>query len=161
MRNPVQAHNIDAMLALGAIQGPCRTRQVERIGFQAKRKDDADVIKEMLDPERIFVIHHFLSDEECSALIRRSEALAYEPGTVAGVVNENIRHNERVIVDDVSLAADLFQRAEPFLPALLELSPCRVQRTVALLSVSTWAEFPASSGGAYHSPTLYVTPSET
>ena len=28
--------------------------------------------------------------------------------------------NERVIVDDVSLAADLFQRVEPFLPTLLE-----------------------------------------
>lgn len=78
------------------------------------------MIKEVLDPERVLVIHNFLSEEECAALIRRSEALAYELGTVAGVVNENVRNNERVIVDDEPLATDLFQRAEPFLPAVLE-----------------------------------------
>ena len=78
------------------------------------------MIKEVLDPERVLVIHNFLSDEECAALIRRSKALAYEAGTVAGVVNENVRNNERVIVDDESLASGLFQRAEPFLPALVE-----------------------------------------
>ncbi|MCC2641473.1 MAG: uncharacterized protein K0S45_1886 [Nitrospira sp.] len=78
------------------------------------------MIKDVLDPERVFVIHNFLSEEECAALIRRSEALAYEPGTVAGVLYEAVRNNERVIVDDESLAADFFQRAEPFLPAVLE-----------------------------------------
>lgn len=78
------------------------------------------MIKTVLDPERILVIHDFLSSEECMALIRKSEALAYEPGTVAGVVNDNIRNNERGIVDDASLASDLFERAAPFLPTLLE-----------------------------------------
>lgn len=78
------------------------------------------MIKEVLDPERVFVIHEFLSEEECAALIRRSEALAYEPGTVAGVVNENVRNNERVIIDEDSLASNLFQRAEPFLPRVLD-----------------------------------------
>lgn len=78
------------------------------------------MIKEVLDSERVFVIHNFLSEEECAALIRRSEALAYEPGTVAGVVNENVRNNERVIIDEESLASDLFHRAEPFLPRVLE-----------------------------------------
>ena len=37
------------------------------------------MIKELLDAERVFVIDHFLSEEECAALIRRSEAAAYEP----------------------------------------------------------------------------------
>lgn len=78
------------------------------------------MIKTVLDTERILVIHDFLSSEECMALIRKSEALAYEPGTVAGVVNDNIRNNERVIVDDASLASDLFERAAPFLLTLLE-----------------------------------------
>jgi prolyl 4-hydroxylase len=78
------------------------------------------VIKEVLDPEKVFVIHNFLSKEECAALIRRSEALAYEPSTVAGVISEDVRNNERVIVDDEYLASDLFQRAESFLPAVLE-----------------------------------------
>ncbi len=78
------------------------------------------MIKTVLDPERVLVIHDFLSSEECVALIRRSEALAYAPGTVAGVINDNVRNNERVIVDDASLASDLFERAAPFLPTLLD-----------------------------------------
>jgi hypothetical protein len=76
--------------------------------------------KEVLDPDKVFVIHDFLSREECAALIRRSECLLYEPGTVADVVMERVRNNERVLVDDVSLAADLFRRAEPLLPAVIE-----------------------------------------
>lgn len=36
------------------------------------------------------------------------------------VANENFRNNERVIVDDESLASNLFQRAQPFLPAVLD-----------------------------------------
>jgi len=76
--------------------------------------------KEVLDPDKVVVIHNFLSGEECAALIRRSEDLVYEPGTVADVVMEQVRNNERVLVDDVSLAADLFHRAEPLLPAVIE-----------------------------------------
>src|SRR5215467_1231041 len=60
--------------------------------------------KDVLDPDKVVVIHNFLSGEECAALIRRSEDLVYEPGTV----------------DDVSLAAGLFNRAEPLLPAVIE-----------------------------------------
>lgn len=73
--------------------------------------------KEVLDPDKVLVIHDFLSGEECAALIRRSEGLIYEPGTVADVVIEEVRNNERVLLDDATLAADLFHRAEPFLPA--------------------------------------------
>ena len=76
--------------------------------------------KEELDPGNVLVIRDFLSGEECAALIRRSEGLRYEPGTVADVVIEEVRNNERVLVDDVALAADLFSRAEPFLPAVIE-----------------------------------------
>lgn len=73
--------------------------------------------KEDLDPGKVLVIHDFLSPDECAALIRRSENLLYEPGTVADVVIEAVRNNERVLVDDPSLAQDLFRRAEPFLPS--------------------------------------------
>ena len=76
--------------------------------------------KEDLDPGKVLVIHNFLSHEECAVLIRRSEDLAYEPGTVADVVIEQVRNNERVLVDDLALAADLFHRAEPLLPAVIE-----------------------------------------
>ena len=76
--------------------------------------------KEVLDSGRVLVIHDFLSAEECAALIRRSEDLRYEPGRVADVVMEQVRNNERVLVDDRSLAANLFHRAEPSLPAVVD-----------------------------------------
>lgn len=76
--------------------------------------------KEVLDSDRVFVISDFLSHEECTDLIRRSDSLIYEPGTVADVVIEDVRNNERVLVDDLSLAADLFSRAKPFLPPVIE-----------------------------------------
>lgn len=76
--------------------------------------------KKILDPDKVLVIHDFLSSEECVALIRRSEDLAYEPGTVADVVIEQVRNNERVLVDDPLLAKDLFLRAEPWLPAVID-----------------------------------------
>ena len=75
---------------------------------------------EVLDQDKVIVIHGFLSGEECAALIQRSESLRYEPGTVADVVIEEVRNNERVIVDDVSLATDYFRRAEPSLPAVID-----------------------------------------
>ena len=75
---------------------------------------------EELDEDRIFVIRDFLSDEECSRLIERSERLAYEVGTVGGAILENFRNNDRVIFDDPGLAADLYLRAQPYLPACIE-----------------------------------------
>ena len=75
------------------------------------------VTKEVLDPDKVLVIHDFLSGDECAALIRRSESLVYETGTVADVVLEDVRNNERVLLDDATLASDMFYRAEPFLPA--------------------------------------------
>lgn len=78
------------------------------------------MIKQDLDPGKVLVIQDFLSSAECTALIRRSESLIFEPGTVADIVVDDIRNNERVLLDDPALAADLFRRAEPFLPAELD-----------------------------------------
>lgn len=76
------------------------------------------MVKEQLDSDRVFLLHGFLSNEECLAFIRRSEALQYEIGTVGGVVTEGVRNNERVFIDDRHLAETLFQRAAPWLPQL-------------------------------------------
>ena len=78
------------------------------------------MIKEELDPGKIFLLLDFLSNDECATLIRRSEGLTYEVGTVGGVVAEGIRNNERVLVDDKTLADTLFQRAAPWLPRIVE-----------------------------------------
>jgi hypothetical protein len=76
--------------------------------------------REDLDAGKVFVIHDFLSGEECAALIQRSESLAYERATVANMVFEDVRNNERVLLDDAALAADMFHRAKDYLPADFE-----------------------------------------
>ncbi|MBX3301103.1 MAG: 2OG-Fe(II) oxygenase [Nitrospira sp.] len=76
--------------------------------------------KEELEFNRIFVLHEFLSTDECVALIRRNEDLSYETGTVGGVIAEGLRNNERVLFDDKPLSDTLFHRAEPWLPKEVE-----------------------------------------
>lgn len=75
---------------------------------------------QVLEPGKVVVIHDFLSAGECSALIQRSENLRYEPGMVADVVIEDVRNNERVLVDDPLLALEFFRRAKPWLPAVID-----------------------------------------
>ena len=76
--------------------------------------------KEQLDGDRVFLIHDFLPQAACVELIRRSESLAWEVGTVGGDVITDVRNNDRVLFDDPPLAADLFRRARAFLPDEIE-----------------------------------------
>ena len=55
------------------------------------------MVKELLDSDKVLVVHDFPSTDQCIAMIRRSETLRYEPGTVADVVINDVRNNERVI----------------------------------------------------------------
>ena len=79
--------------------------------------------KECLDGDRLFVIHGFYTSEECVRAIGRSEASGFDDATintVRGVVlNKTIRDNARLIVDDIDLAASLWDRLRPFVPAVL------------------------------------------
>ena len=79
--------------------------------------------REELDGDRAFVVHDFLSGGECLALIRRSEGLGYEPAPIGDALLATARNNERVMVDDPQLAADLFSRARPFLPPVIDRQP--------------------------------------
>jgi hypothetical protein len=76
---------------------------------------------EELDSTRVFLIHEYLTSEECRELIGRSEATGYgdAPITTAHgfVMRPDIRNNERVMSDDPGLASLLFERARPHLPA--------------------------------------------
>jgi hypothetical protein len=71
--------------------------------------------------ERIFLIHDFLSSEECDRYIAESESSGYDVApistTYGSVVRQDVRNNQRVMRDDRDLAADWFERARPFLPA--------------------------------------------
>lgn len=80
--------------------------------------------KHELIGETVFVIKEFLSSEECVRYIEMSESQGYDDAPITmgetAIVIKDFRDNMRVMVDDVGLAARLFERARPFLPANLE-----------------------------------------
>jgi prolyl 4-hydroxylase len=69
----------------------------------------------------VFTIDNFLSAEECTQYIAHGEALGYGSSEVnfpsGSRLALEIRNNERVLFDDPALAALLFARAQPLLPA--------------------------------------------
>jgi predicted 2-oxoglutarate/Fe(II)-dependent dioxygenase YbiX len=70
-----------------------------------------------------YTIDNVLSPEECEQIIKRTEAEGFEIATIntargAQVVAE-MRNNDRVIVDDHGLAADLWSRVREAVPAVL------------------------------------------
>ena len=77
--------------------------------------------KEQLDGDRIFVIRGFLTEEECASFIAKSEQTGYREAAIrtldGDVIAKEYRDNERVLVDDESLATELWQRARDYLPA--------------------------------------------
>lgn len=79
------------------------------------------ITKESLDADYVFILREFFTSAECEACIAQSEQAGYEEATIttsAGfVMDKSVRDNARLIVDDRALAARLWQRAQPFLPA--------------------------------------------
>lgn len=71
----------------------------------------------------VWTVPRVLSDAECDAAIARIEALgpAAAPITTERgfVMRPDIRNNTRVVFDDAPLAADLFARVAPHIPAQL------------------------------------------
>jgi predicted 2-oxoglutarate/Fe(II)-dependent dioxygenase YbiX len=78
-------------------------------------------------PERIFTIEDFFSAAECADYIKLSEKGGYEAAAVQTLQGQemrpDIRNNARLIWDDVELAANLWQRIQPFVPSPLWSHP--------------------------------------
>ena len=76
---------------------------------------------EHLDGPKTFVIHEFLTAEECVRFIALSEKAGYVDApitTAAGfLMRKDVRDNDRVMIDDPALAASLWERAKPLVPA--------------------------------------------
>jgi predicted 2-oxoglutarate/Fe(II)-dependent dioxygenase YbiX len=70
----------------------------------------------------IICIRDVLTPSECEALIARAEAVGFEPATIntrSGTKrDEQARDNDRVIVDDVDLASDLWNRISNHVPVI-------------------------------------------
>jgi hypothetical protein len=86
-----------------------------------KAEESVMLQKQHLDGERVFVIPGFMSPDECVQQITLSENAGFEDApitTAAGfVMRKDVRDNVRVMRDDFDLAALLYQRLLPFLPA--------------------------------------------
>src|SRR5215510_944666 len=71
----------------------------------------------------IYTIDDVLSADECGAFVARTEALGFETATIAtprgAELAPDIRNNDRVMVDDHALAADLWNRVRAEIPAVL------------------------------------------
>ena len=82
--------------------------------------------KEQLAGDDIFVIRDFLTPDECWYFVTRAEAAGFDDapinaGLAGQVVRKDVRNNDRVMIDDVPLARELWDRAKPFVPATLDL----------------------------------------
>ena len=77
--------------------------------------------KELLaERDDLFVVHDFLSPEECEHYTALSESVGYGDApitTSAGfVMRKDIRNNDRVILDDPRIAEAMWERLRPFFP---------------------------------------------
>ena len=92
--------------------------------------------KEQLDGEQVFVIHDFLTPEECERFIRLTEEAGYRdaPITTAGgpVMAKEVRNNERVMIDNPAWAAELWEKARPFVPSPFPTSEIRHRLALAV-----------------------------
>src|SRR5205085_3575399 len=71
--------------------------------------------------DTVFVVRGFLSPQECADFIAQSEERGYEDAPITTgsgfAMRKDIRDNDRVMIDDPALAASLWERAAPLVPA--------------------------------------------
>lgn len=111
--------------------------------------------KELLSNDDIFVIHDFLTAEECERYIAASEAVGYAdaPITTGGgpVMAKSVRNNDRVMIDDPATAAELYDRARPFLPDhFLIWQPCGFNERFRYYRYTRGQEFKWHFDGEFH-----------
>ena len=81
--------------------------------------------KELLaERDDLFVVHDFLSPDECAYYTTLSESVGYGDApitTSAGfVMRKDIRSNDRVMIDDPRIAELMWERLRPFFPERLQ-----------------------------------------
>src|SRR5215510_11762310 len=77
--------------------------------------------KELLtERDDLFVVHDFLSLEECEQYIALAESVGFDDAPITSfsgpVMRKDIRNNDRVMIDDMSLAVAIWERLQPFIP---------------------------------------------
>jgi prolyl 4-hydroxylase len=74
----------------------------------------------------IFTVTDFLSHAECDGYITLSESVGFQDATLntgsGPVVAKEVRDNSRVVLDDATLAGQIWDRAREYLPAVFDRS---------------------------------------
>jgi hypothetical protein len=72
--------------------------------------------------DKLFTIDAVLSHAECRAMVERAEAVGFDIATINAWegprVDTTVRNNDRVILDDVALASELWGRVRERIPPL-------------------------------------------
>ncbi|HEY1188655.1 MAG TPA: 2OG-Fe(II) oxygenase [Gemmata sp.] len=81
----------------------------------------SEMRKELLaERDDLFVIHGFLSPDECDYYITMTESAGYGDApisTMSGpVMRKDIRNNDRVMIDDAGIARAVWERLQSFVP---------------------------------------------
>ena len=111
--------------------------------------------KELLsDRDDLFVIHDFLSPDECMYYVALSESVGYgdAPITTAGgfVMRKDIRNNDRVIHDDPKLATQMWERLKPHFPDRVQFwVPCGLNERWRFYRYDPGQQFDWHFDGAY------------
>lgn len=72
----------------------------------------------------VYTVDGFLSEDECRAYIELGERLGFSAAAIGSGEEARIlreaRNNDRILLDDAALAARLFEKARPWLPAEID-----------------------------------------
>jgi predicted 2-oxoglutarate/Fe(II)-dependent dioxygenase YbiX len=100
----------------------------------------------------IFTIESVFSPLECRDLIDRAEAIGFEAATVRSadgpMMMTKIRNNDRVVIDDVTLADQMWQRIQHLLPELDSATPCGVDSQLRFYRYHPGQQFRRHKDGA-------------
>jgi prolyl 4-hydroxylase len=77
--------------------------------------------------DQIFTVAEFFAPDECQAAIAKAEAAGFDAAPINGMfgpqMRPDVRNNSRVMIDDVSMAEMLWERARDYVP--LKIGPWR------------------------------------
>ncbi len=101
-----------------------------------------------------FVLENLLTPEECEHYINFSEKKGYidaEINTEFGSqITKSIRNNDRVIVEDSTLAQNIYLRAQDYLPEITYWQPCGFSSHIRFYRYHVGQRFKRHTDGARH-----------
>jgi hypothetical protein len=73
---------------------------------------------EVLAPGYVVLVRGVLDRAGCDAVVAQVEALGFPPATIAGRRREEVRNNDRRVLDDPAFAEALWERIRPAAPEI-------------------------------------------